>query len=130
MLCFWVWSPGANADGWGAFSNELLELSSCEGADKNPSKRWGEPRPVLLQKRVSVVLAPARSQPCAREVGAGAEEILIPYRSPSRVIRGAGGEGGLDSLPSAAASSGSPKELVASATVGNFPSYLRFYKAP
>lgn len=76
MLSFRVWSLGANADGWGAFSNELLELSSCEGTDKNPSKRWGEPRPVLLQKRVSVLLAPALSQPCAREVGASTEEIL------------------------------------------------------
>lgn len=130
MLSFWVWSLGANANGWGAFSNELLELSSRKGTDKNPSKRWGEPRPVLLQKCVSVLLAPACSKPCLREVGASTEEILIPYRSPSRVIRGAGGEGGLPSPPAVAASSGSSKERVASAAVGNFPSYLWFYKAP
>lgn len=87
MLFFRVWILGASANGWGAFSNELLELSSCERTDKNSSRRWEEPRPVPFQKCLCYW------QLCAREVGARTEEIPIPSRLPSRVLRGARGAG-------------------------------------
>lgn len=122
MLFFWVWFLGANANGWGAFSNELLELSSRERTDKNPSRRWEEPRPVLFQKCLCCW------QLCMREVGARTEEISILSSLPSGVLRGARRVGGLPGLPSLGASLGNWKELMSS--VENFPTYPRFYQVP